>query len=216
MGVSAGSASAPAECRTDQSRSPASRLPALWTQSRSERMTQPGMKSAHRQHILCGKHFASPAAEKEAHMGARRSSCDRTIGARLRLRRRERAMSVDQLAAALDVEPSDIAAFEDGAERIGAVRLAVAGRALRTPIAYFFKEVRRVDAGRRFDSPEAASARHDLAELLSAYSRIESSPLRAAVLELAQELARKSSESASRAAVASSSRPHHSRSHLPQ
>lgn len=118
------------------------------------------------------------------------SSGDRLVGSRLRLRRKQCAVSERQLAEILGVSKREIRAYESGEARIGAERLAKTGEALGAPIAYFFSGLGTVD-------PPTVDARlgqallfPGAAELVSAYSRIASSQLRGAVLRLALHLSR--------------------------
>jgi transcriptional regulator with XRE-family HTH domain len=122
---------------------------------------------------------------------------DLIVGERIRIRREELGMSERQLASILSVTPDEITAFEGGAERVGAVRLAQTAKALDAPIAYFFMGASATD----LPSPHvylAPSPRwaHGASELVSAYSRLESSQLRDAVLKLVANLARESQAAA--------------------
>jgi transcriptional regulator with XRE-family HTH domain len=114
---------------------------------------------------------------------------DRIVGARVRLRRKQLAMSERELAGILDISPEDVEAYETGSARLGAVRLAQAAEALQAPIAYFFARLSAVDNA----APDASSAPNlapGSSGLVSAYSRLESSQLRGAVLRLVECLAR--------------------------
>lgn len=126
-------------------------------------------------------------------MARKATSTDQTVGSRLRLRRKQHAVSEEQLAKILGVRAEDIRNFEGGAARLGATRLGKASQALDTPIGYFFARLGPLNAS----EPDQLSGEQLLslpgaAELLSAYSRIASSQVRGAVLKLLLRLARES------------------------
>lgn len=126
-------------------------------------------------------------------MAKRLISADRIVGSRLRLRRKQSAITEQQLADILDVSVDEIASYEGGAARLGAVRLSRASRALDAPIGYFFAPLGAVSSAEPgMASEENLLAEPGAGELLSAYSRIASSQLRDAVLKLVLRLARES------------------------
>ena len=118
------------------------------------------------------------------------TSGDRVVGSRLRLRRKQCAVSERRLAEILGVSEREIRAYESGEARIGAERLAKAGEALGAPIAFFFSGLSAVDPPAAEATAGTGVAFPGAAELLSAYSRIASSQLRGAVLRLVLHLAR--------------------------
>ena len=119
-----------------------------------------------------------------------RTSGDRIVGARLRLRRKQCAISEHHLAEILGVSEGEIQAYESGEARIGAERLAIASEALGAPISFFFSGFSPVDLAKADAPPCQETLAPGAADLLSAYSRIANSQLRAAVLRLALHLAR--------------------------
>lgn len=138
---------------------------------------------------------------------------DLIVGERIRIRREELAMSERQLASILSVSPEEIAAFESGADRVGAVRLAQTAKALDAPIAYFFTEASATD----LPSPHAhpAPSPHwapGASKLVNAYSRLESSQLRDAVLKLVANRARESRGAAPQILAKAAARVRRSRS----
>jgi len=138
---------------------------------------------------------------------------DLIVGERIRIRREELAMSERQLASMLSVSPEEIAAFESGADRVGAVRLAQTAKALDAPIAYFFTEASATD----LPSPHAhpAPSPHwapGASKLVNAYSRLESSQLRDAVLKLVANRARESRGAAPQILAKAAARVRRSRS----
>jgi transcriptional regulator with XRE-family HTH domain len=118
------------------------------------------------------------------------TSGDRIVGSRLRLRRKQCALSERGLAAILGVSEQEIRAYETGEARIGAEGLAKAAEALGAPIAFFFSSLSSVDLPTADARPGLETLSPGAARLLSAYSRIASSQLREVVLRLALRLAR--------------------------
>ena len=138
---------------------------------------------------------------------------DRTVGSRLRLRRKQLAVTQQQLADLLGVDVDEIAKCERGANRLGAAALAQASQVLEAPISYFFARLAAVNPS----SPETMPREPLLAlpgapELLSAYSRIASPQLRISVLELVRRLARESRGCVSPTLAKAPSRSRHSTS----
>jgi transcriptional regulator with XRE-family HTH domain len=115
------------------------------------------------------------------------TSGDRIVGSRLRLRRKQCALSERGLAAILGVSEQEIRAYETGEARIGAEGLAKAAEALGAPIAFFFSSLSSVDLPTADARPGVETLSPGAARLLSAYSRIASSQV---VLRLALHLAR--------------------------
>jgi transcriptional regulator with XRE-family HTH domain len=117
------------------------------------------------------------------------TSGDRVVGSRLRLRRRQCAISEGRLAHILGVNEGELRAYENGEARIGPERLAKAAEALGTPIAFFFLSPNAADS-QATEPGTGQETAPGAAELLSAYSRIASSQLRGSVLRLALHLVR--------------------------
>jgi transcriptional regulator with XRE-family HTH domain len=140
--------------------------------------------------ILCEQ---VSAASREGLGVTEKLTGDRLVGSRLRLLRRQRSIEERELAEILGVEEAKVALFESGALRLGAERLGRVARALDVPLGYFFAPLKPLESTRT----TAATSRKLLAEpgaseLVTAYSSIASSQLRAAVLKLVQRLARES------------------------
>ena len=117
------------------------------------------------------------------------ASGDRIVGSRLRLRRKQCAMSERGLAAILGVSEQEIHAYERGEVRIGPERLAKVSEALQAPIAFFFAGASPDDVRAADSKPGEVTLSPGAGQLVSAYSRIASSQLRSAVLRLALRLA---------------------------
>src|SRR5262245_8317950 len=64
---------------------------------------------------------------------------DRHVGSRVRMRRKELAMSQEQLAEALGITYQQVQKCEKGANRIGASRLQQISHILQVPVAFFFQ-----------------------------------------------------------------------------
>ena len=126
-------------------------------------------------------------------MARKVTSTDETVGSRLRLRRKQYAVSRQELAGLLGVHVDDIQKYESGAARLGAVRIGKASQALDAPVSYFFARLGPVNSS-DFDQPSGEQLLYlpGVPELLSAYSRIASSQLRGVVLNLVQRLATES------------------------
>jgi transcriptional regulator with XRE-family HTH domain len=146
-------------------------------------------------------------------MAGKFASHDRNVGARLRLRRKQLAITHHQLAELLGVAAEEIAKCECGTKRLGAVRLARASQVLDAPIGYFFAGLAAVNLPEP-DTPsgEPLLAIPGAAELLSAYRRIASPQLRASILKLVRQLAHEGRGCVSPTLANASSRSHHSTS----
>src|SRR5262249_40912078 len=67
------------------------------------------------------------------------SPTDQHVGARVRMRRKELAMSQEQLAEALGITYQQVQKCEKGANRIGASRWQQISHILQVPVAFFFE-----------------------------------------------------------------------------
>ena len=110
---------------------------------------------------------------------------DLVVGAHLRLIRKARGMSQEQLAEKLGISFQQIQKYERGANRISASRLKHAADALRVSVAEFF--------GQDIPSEPSIEQLHDLSatgapELLSRFGAMQSSEVRASLLTLARAL----------------------------
>src|ERR1700733_10519362 len=70
------------------------------------------------------------------------SEVDIAVGARLRLRRTELALSQQELAAHLQITYQQLQKNEKGINRIGASRLFQMAAVLKVPVDYFFQDLR--------------------------------------------------------------------------
>lgn len=133
---------------------------------------------------------------------------DRIVGSRIRLRRKQLGVNGGCLAQILGVTLRQLEDYESGAARLGAQKLAEVGKALDTPITYFFTGLSAVDRSKPRVPERGDSPVPDAIDFLSAYSRIANSQLRGAVLRLMLRLARESQGSASKAPGKGAGREH--------
>ncbi len=110
---------------------------------------------------------------------------DQRIGERIRLRRTELGLTQDQLAAALGVSYQQVQKYENGANRISAVRLWQIGRRLDVPVGWFFEEPA---AG---PSPADGRLAHGrgVLEVARGFGELRESSVKAAVVGLLRALA---------------------------
>jgi transcriptional regulator with XRE-family HTH domain len=68
---------------------------------------------------------------------------DEHVGRRIRERRRELKMSQQALAKQIGVAFQQVHKYENGKNRISAVRLFVLSEVLKVPVAYFFEGLKK-------------------------------------------------------------------------
>ena len=129
-----------------------------------------------------------PAADGRAaaRPGRKRTTeLDRTIGARIRLRRVECGMTQAQLAESIGVTFQQVQKYESGANRVGGSRLAAVAGALEVPVSYFFDHTA--------EETEAAAASllnaRGALSLLRAFAAIRDERQRTTVIDLARRFA---------------------------
>ncbi len=98
----------------------------------------------------------SPSAEVLMVANSAADPIDTHVGARVRMRRLRLGLSQEELADALGVTCRQLQRYENGADRIGAVRLYHVADALQVPLIFFFEQLpvsdcmeRRRRSGRR-------------------------------------------------------------------
>ncbi len=109
---------------------------------------------------------------------------DRRIGERIRLRRSELGLTQDELASALGVSYQQVQKYENGVNRISAVRLWQIGRTLDVPVGWFFDEPEGTDA-----AEERLAQARGVLEVARGYGALRSAPVKAALLGLLRALA---------------------------
>ena len=117
---------------------------------------------------------------------------DRHVGLRIRMRRKEMGVSQERLAEALGLTFQQVQKYERGANRVSASKLWEIGRALRTPVAYFYEGLG--DGAETVAASPAQRGAQDFLltsegmELAQAFPRISRPALRRRVLELVRTL----------------------------
>ncbi len=115
---------------------------------------------------------------------------DQQVGERIRERRQELGMTIEQLAAMLGVTPQKHAEFESGAERVGAVHLRRLSQALQRNIAYFFGEQALDDPlDEGLDYLEDARLLQQARKLLGIFLRVKDPATRDKIVNFAELLA---------------------------
>src|SRR5215467_13935062 len=122
------------------------------------------------------------------------SPTDQHVGARVRMRRKELAMSQEQLAEALGITYQQVQKCEKGANRIGASRLQQISHILQVPVAFEGAP----NAAAPHDSSGSALSMapiddfvsdSDGLRLIGAFMRIDNAALRRRIVMLVQEIA---------------------------
>ena len=109
---------------------------------------------------------------------------DRTIGAKIRMRRSELGMTQTDLAKAIGVTFQQVQKYENGTNRVGGSRMAGVATALNVPVSYFFDQTAaETEAG----SSSLLNTRGAVS-LLRAYAAIRAQSQRAALVNLARAL----------------------------
>ena len=124
------------------------------------------------------------------------SPTDQHVGARVRMRRKELAMSQEQLAEALGITYQQVQKCEKGANRIGASRLQQISHILQVPVAFFFEGAPNASAPHGSNGSALAMAQindfisdSDGLRLIGAFMRIDNAALRRRIVMLVQEIA---------------------------
>ena len=128
---------------------------------------------------------------------------DKHVGSRVRMRRMMLGMSQEKLGDALGLTFQQVQKYEKGSNRIGASRLQQISLILQVPISFFF-EGAPPPPGDQFGLGEAPSpayvtdflATSDGLTLVKAFMRIPSSKLRRRIVDLVEEMADGTVESA--------------------
>jgi transcriptional regulator with XRE-family HTH domain len=124
------------------------------------------------------------------------SPTDQHVGARVRMRRKELAMSQEQLAEALGITYQQVQKCEKGANRIGASRLQQISHILQVPVAFFFQGAPNASAPHGSNGSALSMAQiddfvsdSDGLRLIGAFMRIDNAALRRRIVMLVQEIA---------------------------
>ncbi len=120
-------------------------------------------------------------------MDAEPASLDQQIGERIRLRRTELGLTQDQLAAALGVSYQQVQKYENGANRISAVRLWQIGQRLDVPVGWFFDEAPGKDGGAGAPRPPLVHVRGVL-DVARGFGELRSASVKTALVSLLRTL----------------------------
>jgi len=123
------------------------------------------------------------------------SPTDQHVGARVRMRRKELAMSQEQLAEALGITYQQVQKCEKGANRIGASRLQQISQIFQVPVAFFFEGLPTLaphdSSGSALSEAQIDDfiSNSDGLRLIGAFMRIDNAALRRTIVMLVQEIA---------------------------
>jgi transcriptional regulator with XRE-family HTH domain len=119
---------------------------------------------------------------------------DKHVGSRVRMRRMMLSMSQEKLGDALGLTFQQVQKYEKGINRIGAGRLQHISHILQVPVEFFFDGAPNA-AGVKEGSASFVSdflATSEGLSLINAYTRIKKAKLRRRIVDLVEEIARKS------------------------
>ena len=114
---------------------------------------------------------------------------DVALGSRIRLRRRELGLSQEQLARQIGITFQQVQKYEHGTNRVSFSRLVEIAQALRCGVMDIVGYLDKSKASPLFSRHVARLNEAGAAELLEAYSAIQSPKHRRAILNLAKQLA---------------------------
>ena len=138
-------------------------------------------------------HQARGSPDTGGKKAGRPSPIDVHVGARVRLRRTQLAMSQGRLGDALGLTFQQVQKYEHGVNRVGASRLFDLGRILDVPISFFFDDMPEAVAGpnlagTQYLSGDDTMSRPETVELVRAYYRIADPAPRKKVLTLIKSM----------------------------
>jgi transcriptional regulator with XRE-family HTH domain len=117
---------------------------------------------------------------------------DREVGQRIRAQRLIRKMSQEELGDSLGITFQQIQKYEKGANRVAAGRLIKIAEVLNMPVGFFLEGAAGPAASANNDGVNSALSFLKTAgavRLLRAYNRIDTSEVRQALVELAEQIA---------------------------
>lgn len=114
---------------------------------------------------------------------------DVALGSRIRLRRRELALSQEQLARQVGITFQQVQKYEHGTNRVSFSRLVEIAQALRCGVMDLVGDLDKSKSSSLFSRHVARLNEPGAAELLEAYASIQSPKHRRAILNLAKQLA---------------------------
>ena len=114
---------------------------------------------------------------------------DIALGSRIRLRRRELALSQEQLARQVGITFQQVQKYEHGTNRVSFSRLVEIAQALRFGVMDLVGDLDKSKSSSLFSRHVARLNEPGAADLLEAYASIQSPKHRRAILNLAKQLA---------------------------
>ena len=117
---------------------------------------------------------------------------DREVGQRIRAQRLIRKMSQEELGDRLGITFQQIQKYEKGANRVAAGRLIKIAEVLNMPVGFFLEGAAGPSASQNIDGINSALSFLKTAgavRLLRAYNRMDTSEVRQALVELAEQIA---------------------------
>jgi transcriptional regulator with XRE-family HTH domain len=117
---------------------------------------------------------------------------DREVGQRIRAQRLIRKMSQEELGDRLGITFQQIQKYEKGANRVAAGRLIKIAEVLTMPVGFFLEGAAGPSAAANNDGINSALSFLKTAgavRLLRAYNRMDTSEVRQALVELAEQIA---------------------------
>ncbi len=120
------------------------------------------------------------------------------VGSRVRFRRTLLGMSQEKLASAIGLTFQQVQKYERGLNRIGASRLWEISTVLKTPISFFFEEMKNTNTTKVSEKSEEIEfdpmQRKETVDLIRMYYQIEDPKVAKKVFNLIKSLAEVSSE----------------------
>jgi transcriptional regulator with XRE-family HTH domain len=118
-------------------------------------------------------------------MPKRKTSHDREIGRRIRVRRQELGLSQTELGNALQVSFQQVQKYEKGTNRISAGRLQELAQVLNVPVTFFFEDLAGSTGGSKISEMlESVYAMR----LLKAFSKIRDRNVQRTAVELIEAM----------------------------
>jgi transcriptional regulator with XRE-family HTH domain len=121
---------------------------------------------------------------------SRSNSVDSLVGERIRLLRKRRKMSQQELGTALGVTFQQVQKYENGKNRVGASRLHMVAIALDVPIGELFDGTARTTSTSR--ATKSVAFDPEALRLAEAFVKISDKELRSSLVDVAEAMARKS------------------------
>lgn len=135
--------------------------------------------------------------DEYAHPSDSATIVDRSVGARIRLRRTQLALTQEELAGHLGLSFVQVRDYEQGANRLDASHLFDLARVLDVEIGYFFEDVAQPFGSTSLfhlaDTPALPAAdpglKREILDLVRTYYSIADPKIRRQIIDLARSLA---------------------------